>query len=94
MIRSRIPGELISGGDVVMVGERAFPVLDTCLVGMPVLRGKVNAVYTSEPVTTLQEPFPAKPAKPVCACGDVSSYEVDGAYVCRPCFEDMRERAL
>jgi hypothetical protein len=88
--RKRIPGEQIAAGDVVMLGTKAFPVLDTCLIGMPVLRGELNAVYTSEPRTTLQEPFPARPERPTCACGVASEYELDGVYVCRPHFEEAR----
>lgn len=89
-LRKRIPGEQIAAGDVVMLGAKAFPVLDTLLVGQIVLRGELNAVYTSEPRTTLQEPFPAKPQRPNCACGVASEYELDGVYVCRPCFEEAR----
>jgi hypothetical protein len=90
MMRRRIPGEVIAPSDVVMIGERAFPVAQTCLIGMPVLRGELNAVYTSEPRTTLQEPFPARPQRPVCACGVASEYELDGVYVCRSHFEEAR----
>jgi hypothetical protein len=90
MMRRRIPGEVIAPSDVVLIGERAFGVADTLLVGQIVLRGELNAVYTSEPRTTLQDPFPARPERPACACGVASEYELDGVYVCRPCFEEAR----
>jgi hypothetical protein len=92
MIRARVPGEQIGAGDVVLIGDKAFPVASTCLIGMPVLCGLINAVYTSEPVTTLQEPFPAKPAKPACEnCEASSEYQLESAYLCRDCFEELRE---
>ena len=93
MIRGRQPGELIAAGDVLLLGDKAFPVLDTLLVGMPVLQGSINAVYTSEPVTTLCDPFPPKPERPVCACGAVTEYDVDGVYLCAGCFDEYREAA-
>ena len=106
MIRARHIGEVIAAGDVIVIGQRAFPVLDTVLVGQIVPPSQSGEIYTSAPITELHECFPAKPAVPPCfECGEPSTHVWEADYepkrfLCQSCFqewehnEERNERAI